>query len=127
MHFSLRTLTAMARSRRRQPYRPRLEALEERVLMTGPAPQAMFTRTGIAGTQIASLASGRGLQKFAEVIDHPSDLGVLYRANLFLVTGLELAEQTMRNIDNYHHGREYTSRVPWNKIYYDFPVFSPAW
>jgi hypothetical protein len=63
-------------------------------------------------------------EKFAEVIDHPSDMGVLYRANLFLVTGLELVEQTMQNIVNYHHGKEYTKRVAWDKIYYDFPQFS---
>jgi hypothetical protein len=62
-------------------------------------------------------------EKFAEVIDHPSDMGVLYRANLFLVTGLELVEQTMQNIVNYHHGKEYTQLVPWNEIYYDFPQF----
>jgi hypothetical protein len=63
-------------------------------------------------------------EKFAEVIDHPSDMGVLYRANVFLVTGLELVEQTMQNIVNYHHGKEYTKLVPWDKIYYDFPQFS---
>jgi hypothetical protein len=66
-------------------------------------------------------------EKFAEVIDHPADMGVLYRANLFLVTGLELVEQTMQEIVNYHHGREYTKLVPWNKIYYEFPQFSPPW
>jgi hypothetical protein len=65
-------------------------------------------------------------EKFSEVIDHPSDMGVLYRANLFLVTGLELVEQTMQDIVNYHHGREYTKLVPWNKIYYEFPQFVPA-
>jgi len=69
----------------------------------------------------------RTTEKFAEVIDHPSDMGVLYRANLFLVTGLELVEQTMQNIVNYHHGKEYTQHVPWDKIYYDFPQFSPPW
>ena len=66
-------------------------------------------------------------EKFAEVIDHPSDLGVLYRANLFLVTGLELVEQTIGNVVAYQHGREYTKLVPWNKIYYEFPQFAPAW
>jgi hypothetical protein len=65
-------------------------------------------------------------EKFAEVIDHPSDMGVLYRANLFLVTGLELVEQTMQDIVNYHHGREYTKLVPWSKIYYGFPQFSKS-
>jgi hypothetical protein len=66
-------------------------------------------------------------EKFAEVIDHPSDMGVLYRANLFLVTGLELAAQTMQNIVNYHHGKEYTKLVAWNRIYYEFPQFDPSW
>ncbi len=68
----------------------------------------------------------RTTEKFAEVVDHPSDLGVLYRANLFLVTGLELVEQTMRNIVNFHQGREYTTPVAWDKIYREFPQFAPA-
>ncbi|MCC6262470.1 MAG: hypothetical protein IT169_02755 [Bryobacterales bacterium] len=63
-------------------------------------------------------------ETFAEDIDHTSDLGVLYRANLFLITGLELAERTMANINNFHHGKQYTGRVEWNKIYYDFPEFA---
>jgi hypothetical protein len=66
----------------------------------------------------------RTTEKFAEVIDHPSDMGVLYRANLFLITGLELVQQTMQNIVNYHHGKEYTKLVAWDKIYYNFPQFS---
>ena len=68
----------------------------------------------------------RTTEKFAEVIDHPSDMGVLYRANLFLVTGLDLVAQTMQDIVNYHHGREYTKRVAWDQIYYDFPQFSTS-
>ncbi len=66
-------------------------------------------------------------EKFAEVVDHPSDLGVLYRANLFLVSGMELVEQTMKNIWNFHHGRHYADPVAWDKIYYPFPQFSPPW
>jgi hypothetical protein len=81
---------------------------------------------------LAMFSEGRRMgrqttEKFSEVIDHPSDMGVLYRANLFLVTGLELVEQTMQDIVNYHHGREYTKLVPWNKIYYEFPQFAPPW
>jgi hypothetical protein len=68
----------------------------------------------------------RTTEIFARVVDHPSDLRVLYRANLFLVMGLELVEQTMQNIVNYHHGREYTRSVAWDKIYRDFPQFSPS-
>jgi hypothetical protein len=74
---------------------------------------ALFTETRQLGRQTT--------EKFAQIIDHPSDMGVLYRANLFLVTGLELVEQTMQDIVNYHHGKEYTKLVPWDKIYYGFP------
>jgi hypothetical protein len=69
----------------------------------------------------------KATEKFAEVVDHPSDLGVLYRANLFLVTGMELVEQTMKNIDDFHHGRHYVKLVAWDKIYPEFPQFSPPW
>lgn len=62
-------------------------------------------------------------EKFAEFVDHPSDLGVLYRANLFLVTGMELVEQTMQNLVNFHFGRPYTNAVAWERIYYPFPRF----
>src|SRR5207244_13624117 len=48
-------------------------------------------------------------EKFAEVVDHPSDLGVLYRANLFLVSGMELVEQTMKNIRSEEHTSELQS------------------
>lgn len=74
---------------------------------------ALFTETRRKGRATT--------EKFASFMDHDSDLGVLYRANLFLVTGLELVEQTMQNLVNFHHGREYTRQVDWNKIYWDFP------
>jgi len=76
---------------------------------------ALFTAARLKGRQTT--------EKFAEFVDHPSDMGVLYRANLFLVTGTELVEQTMRNLVNFHHGREYTKPVAWDKIYYPFPKF----
>jgi hypothetical protein len=69
----------------------------------------------------------RTTEKFAQLIDHPSDLGTLYRANLFLVTGLELAEQTFENVRNFHHGRDYTRPVEWTKIYHTYPGFAPPW
>jgi len=59
-------------------------------------------------------------EKFAEAIDHPSDIGVLYRTNLFLVAGLGLIERTMPDIVNYYQEKEYTGRVRWDKIYYRF-------
>jgi hypothetical protein len=69
----------------------------------------------------------RTTEKFAEIVDHPSDLGTLYRANLFLVTGLELAEKTFENVWNFHHGRDYTRPVEWTRIYHPYPAFAPPW
>ncbi len=72
---------AMARFRRRQrrSYPLFIEALEERLVLSGPAPAASFTRTGIAGTAIASLSSGRGwityspAAPFAAFTTNPND------------------------------------------------------
>ncbi|MCX6623305.1 MAG: hypothetical protein NTY38_20015, partial [Acidobacteria bacterium] len=93
------------RARRQVPYAEFQKRLD--------ASMALFTgarRKGRATTE-----------KFATFVDHDSDLGVLYRANLFLVTGFELVEQTMQNLVNFHHGREYTRQVAWDKIYFEFP------
>ena len=65
-------------------------------------------------------------EKWSETIDHPSDLGVLYRINLFMVTGTELTFDLMKNIDNFHHGRDYVKPVAFNKIFVDWPVLQPA-
>ena len=73
----------------------------------------MFTEAKVLGV--------RTTEKFAELVDHPSDLGVLYNANLFLVTGLDLVHQTIGNVVEYHHGRHYTTQVQWRRIYWDFP------
>jgi hypothetical protein len=100
--------------------------LDEAFHRRGTVPQEQFVR--LLDQSLEAFTTGRKLgrratEKFAEIIDYPSDLGVLYRANLFLVTGTELAEQTIRNIVNYHHGRDYVQEVSWGKIYHDFPQF----
>ena len=64
--------------------------------------------------------------KWSEIIDHPSDLGVLYRINLFMVTGTELSYELIRNIDNFHHGRDYVQPVPFEKIFVTWPVLGMA-
>jgi hypothetical protein len=46
--------------------------------------------------------------KWNERIDNPaSDLGVLNRINTHLVTGTELSQELIQNLDNYYHGRDY--------------------
>jgi len=62
--------------------------------------------------------------KFSEIVDHPSDLGVVYRINVFMVTGTKLVTDLMQRIDNYYHGRDYVTPVDFQKIYTDWPVVS---
>jgi hypothetical protein len=57
-------------------------------------------------------------------MDHPSDLGVLYRINVLMVMGTELAAELMQNINNFHHGREYEKPVNFEKIFVPWPTLA---
>ncbi len=61
--------------------------------------------------------------KFAEVIDDPSDLGVLYRMNVYMIDGTDIVQQFMQNIDNFHHGRPYLNPVPMERVFAPLPRF----
>jgi hypothetical protein len=61
--------------------------------------------------------------KFAEIIDDPSDLGVLYRINVHMIDGTDIVAQFMQNIDNFHHGLPYLKPVPLEKIFAPLPRF----
>ncbi|MGO8735657.1 MAG: alpha-glucuronidase family glycosyl hydrolase [Terriglobia bacterium] len=61
--------------------------------------------------------------KFAEVIDDPSDLGVLYRINVYMIDGTDIVVQFMQNIDNFHHGKPYLNPVPLEKVFAPLPRF----
>ena len=76
---------------------------------------------GFEDTQAKAQATAR---KWSEIMDHPSDLGVLYRINVFMVTGTELATQLMQNIDNFHHGRDYMQPVNFEKIFVAWPTLA---
>jgi hypothetical protein len=61
--------------------------------------------------------------KFSEVIDDPSDLGVLYRINVYMIDGTDIVVQFMQNIDNFHHGKPYLNPVPLEKVFAPLPRF----
>ncbi len=61
--------------------------------------------------------------KFAEIIDDPSDLGVLYRINISMIHGTDIVQQFMQNIVNFHHGQFYLNPVPLEKLFAPFPRF----
>jgi hypothetical protein len=59
--------------------------------------------------------------KFSEIVDDPSDLGVLYRINVCMIDGTDVVQQFMQNIDDFHHGKPYLHPVPWEKILMALP------
>lgn len=64
--------------------------------------------------------------KFAEIIDDPSDLGVLYRINIFMVHGFDIVEKFMENVVNFHHGKPYLNPVPFEKVFSPQPKIQPG-
>jgi hypothetical protein len=56
-------------------------------------------------------------REYAEFMDSPSDLGVLYHLNVRSVLGFDLVCQAMRNILNYHMGKPYLRHVPWERLF----------
>ncbi len=60
-------------------------------------------------------------EKWSEMVDHPSDLGVLYWINVFMIDGTEQTAKLIENIDNFHHGRDYTEPVDFGKIFVPWP------
>jgi hypothetical protein len=60
---------------------------------------------------------------FAEIIDDPSDLGVLYKYNVYMIDGTAIVEQFMQNIVNFHHGKPYLNNVPFDKVFNRWPRF----
>jgi len=59
--------------------------------------------------------------KFAEIIDDPSDLGVIYRINVYMIDGTDIVEQFMQNINDFHHGKPYLHPVPLEKVFTALP------
>jgi hypothetical protein len=56
-------------------------------------------------------------REYTEMMDNPSDLGVLYHLNARAVQGFDLIFQTMQNIVNYHTGKPYLQHVPWERLF----------
>lgn len=56
-------------------------------------------------------------RRYTEIIDHPSDLGVLYHLNARAVLGFDLTRQWMRNIVNFHKGKSYLDHVPFERLF----------
>jgi hypothetical protein len=56
-------------------------------------------------------------REYSEMMDHPSDLGVLNHLNARAIQGFDLIYQTLQNIVNFHAGKPYLQHVPWEKLF----------
>jgi Glycosyl hydrolase family 67 N-terminus len=55
--------------------------------------------------------------KYAEIIDHPSDLEMLYHLNAGSVMGFDLVRQWIQRIVNFNQGKPYTNHVAFERIF----------
>lgn len=56
-------------------------------------------------------------RKFSTIVDHVSDLAVLYHLNARVVLGTDLTIQFLQNVVNYHLGKPYLQRVPFDHLF----------
>jgi hypothetical protein len=73
--------------------------------------------TALEGFHNAGLQAQAATREYTELMDSPSDLGVLYHLNAQVVLGFDLVYQTFRNIVNYHEGKPYLDHIEWERLF----------
>ncbi len=71
----------------------------------------------LGGFDVANEQAQAATRHYAEIIDHPSDLGVLYHLNARAVLGFDLTRQWMRNVVNFHERKSYLDHVPFERLF----------
>jgi len=56
-------------------------------------------------------------RKYSQIVDHVCDLAVLYHLNARVVLGTDLTIQLLQNVVNYHAGRPYLQKVPFEHLF----------
>jgi len=56
-------------------------------------------------------------RKYSEIMDHVSDLAVLYHLNARVVLGTDLAGRFLEDVVNYHRGKPYLQKVPFERLF----------
>ena len=46
-------------------------------------------------------------RRFAEIVDHPCDLAILFLANVYTIRQLDPVVDLVRRVVSYHHGQPY--------------------
>lgn len=71
--------------------------------------------------QVAEDQVKAATREYARIIDHPSDLGVLYHLNARAVLGFTLVQQWMQNVVNFQNGKDYMRHVAFERLYSPVP------
>jgi len=65
----------------------------------------------------AEAESAKAASRFAECVEHPTDLGVLWMINKSMVVGTRVLKQHLGNIQAFYNGREYWQKVDWELLF----------
>jgi len=92
------------------------QALQERTKL--PRDQFVKNLEACLGEfELANHQIQAATRHYTEIMDHPSDLGVLYHLNARGIIGFDLTLQFVRNIVNFHRGQPYFNHVPFERLY----------
>jgi len=74
-------------------------------------------RKAVTTARQAEVEATRSAGRFAECIEHPTDLGVLWMINKSLVIGTRVLTQQLGNILAFYNGEEYWKKVDWELLF----------
>jgi len=74
--------------------------------------EASLQQCGEAHRQIQAVTA-----KFAQIIDHPADLEILYHLNVRALMAFDLTGQWLRQVVNFQEGKPYTQHVPFERLF----------
>jgi hypothetical protein len=68
----------------------------------------------LRGFKAAKAQAESATREYAEIMDSPSDLGVLYHMNARGILAISMVCETMQNVVNFQEGKPYLNHVPWD-------------
>jgi len=71
----------------------------------------------LGGFDLANEQVQAATRHYADIIDYPSDLGVLYDLNARAALGFDLVRHWMRNVVKFHQGKSYLDHVPFERLF----------
>jgi hypothetical protein len=66
---------------------------------------------------LAEEKAGESARRFAECVEHPTDLGVLWVARTKVVVGTRVIRQHLSNLLAFYSGQQYWSKEAWDFLF----------